>query len=246
MAKSAIVTGGARGIGRCLVLKLAEMGYDVTTNYTSDSSGAKVESLAAEVQERFGRTVVGVKADVSSPDDCAKTVETAVEQFGDTIDVLVNNAGVDGKPFMESDPDGYAHTIGVDLLGTMHMCHFALPHMLDSDTCIVNLSSVAIFVSNPGGAADYIAAKAGIVGFTRALASDCARRGVRVNVIAPGFIKTEILNGYDDETLAGWEESIPLGKMGDVQDIATTLEFLIENPFMTGQLISPNGGQVMH
>ena len=67
-----------------------------------------------------------------------------------------------------------------------------------------------------------------------------------MNVIAPGFIKTEILNGYDDETLAGWEESIPLGKMGDVQDIATTLEFLIENPFMTGQLISPNGGQVMH
>lgn len=247
MSKSAIVTGGVRGIGRGLVLKLAEMGYDVTTNYVSESSAAKAAELVAEVEEKYGRKVLAVQADVGTFEGCEATVNAAVAEFGDVIDVLVNNAGIiNGKPFMESEPALFQKIINVDLLGTMNMSWLAIPHMIDHDASIINLSSVGMFCKNEGGDADYCAAKAGVVGFTRGIASDLGKKGVRVNAIAPGFIKTEILDGMDPEALAGWCTSIPMGRMGEVSDIAIAMEFLINSPFMTGQLINPNGGQVMY
>ena len=245
MGKTAIVTGAARGLGNAMALKLGEMGYDLVINYRSESSKPISESLAKEIMTAHGVEVLIVRADVGKYEDCETLVKSAVERFGSKIDVLVNNAGITNNcSFLDITKEQYTNLVEINLLGLMHMCHLSLPHMVDQDSCIINIASIGgiIGVSNQ---ADYCATKSGVIGFSRALAVEFARRKLRVNVIAPGMIMTDMLRSVNQNELNALAAHIPQGYIGDVSDIAGCMEYLINAPYVTGQTISPNGGFVM-
>lgn len=245
MNKTAIITGSSRGIGRAMALKLGEMGYNVVVNYVSESSKSLAEELSEELKTKYGVESLIVRADVSKYSECEKLINAAVEKFSDTIDVLVNNAGItNNSNFIDITEDQYTRVIETNLLSLMHMCHLALPYMVDKNTVIVNTSSVGGLVGVVNQA-DYCAAKSGVIGLTRALALEFASRGVRVNAIAPGMIMSDMLRGVNQDELNALAATIPMGKIGDVSDIAGCLEYLVKAPYMTGQVVSPNGGFVM-
>jgi len=246
MNKTAIITGGSRGIGRAMALKLGEMGYNVVINYRSESSKALSDNLANEITEKYGVKTLVVRADVSKYEDCEALVKATVETFGDRIDALVNNAGITNNcNFIDITKEQYTAVIETNLMSLLHMSHLALPYMVDHDSNIVNISSVGglIGVINQ---ADYCAAKSGVIGLSRALAMEFASRKVRVNVIAPGMIMTDMLRGVNQDELKALAALIPQGYIGDVSDIAGCLEYILKAPYVTGQTISPNGGFVMH
>ncbi len=246
MKKTAIVTGGSRGIGEAIVYRLAKMGYRIAFNYHSDHSAALAEKICKEVSRKNQTEVIAVQGDVGKYSDCKELIRAAVGRFGDTIDVLVNNSGItNGKSYLSITVEEYERLISTNLLGVMHMCHLALPHMIGHDACMINMSSVNGLTPSINQA-DYCAAKAGIIGFTRALALEYADRGLRVNAIAPGLIKTDMLSCVDQEELKAAASTIPLGRIGDTSDIAGCVEYIINAPYLTGQTISPNGGFVMH
>ena len=249
MSKVAIITGGSRGIGEAMALKLGECGYNVVINYRSDSSKELSEKLADKIKNDFKVDILVVKADVSKYEDCEKLVKAAVDKFGDKIDVLVNNAGITNNcNFVDIKKEQYENVINTNLLSFLHMTHLTLPYMVnhsskDSQCCIVNTSSIGglIGVINQ---ADYCASKAGIIGFTRALALEFAGKGIRVNAIAPGMIMTDMLRGVNQDELKALAATIPQGYIGDVSDIAGALGYILNAPYLTGQVISPNGGIV--
>jgi len=245
MSKTAIITGGSRGIGSAMTLKLGEMGYNVVINYRSDSSKSLSDDLAKEIAERYGTETLVVHADVSKYDDCENLVKLAAEKFGGKIDVLVNNAGITNNcNFIDITKEQYTNVIETNLLSFLHMCHLSLPYMVDHDSCIINTSSIGglIGVANQ---ADYCASKSGILGLTRALALEFAGRKVRVNAIAPGMIMTDMLRGVNQDELNALSATIPQGYIGDTSDIANCMEYIIKASYLTGQTISPNGGIVM-
>jgi 3-oxoacyl-[acyl-carrier protein] reductase len=245
MAKTAIITGGSRGIGNALTRKLGEMGYNVVINYRSESSKALADHLAKELENTYGVKTLVVRADVSKYEDCEALVKGAVDTFGEKIDVLVNNAGITNNcNFIDITKEQYTNVIATNLLSMMHMCHLALPYMVDHESNIINISSVGglMGVINQ---ADYCASKSGVIGLTRALALEFAARKVRVNAIAPGMIMTDMLEGVNQDELKALAATIPQGYIGDVSDIASCMEYLLNAPYMTGQTISPNGGLVM-
>ena len=249
MSKVAIITGGSRGIGEAMALKLGECGYNVVINYRSDSSKDLSEKLADKIKNNYKVDTLVVKADVSKYEDCEKLVKAAVDKFGDKIDVLVNNAGITNNcNFVDIKKEQYENVINTNLLSFLHMTHLTLPYMVnhaskDSQCCIVNTSSIGglIGVINQ---ADYCASKAGIIGFTRALALEFAGKGIRVNAIAPGMIMTDMLRGVNQDELKALAATIPQGYIGDVSDIAGALGYILNAPYLTGQVISPNGGIV--
>jgi 3-oxoacyl-[acyl-carrier protein] reductase len=245
MAKTAIITGGSRGIGRAMVLKLGEMGYNVVINYRSASSKGLSDDLAKELNEQYGVEALVVRADVSKYEDCEALVKAAVDKFGSTIDVLVNNAGItNNSNFIDITKEQYTAVIDTNLMSLLHMCHLTLPYLVDHDSCIINVSSIGglIGVVNQ---ADYCAAKSGVLGLTRALALEFAGRKVRVNAIAPGMIMSDMLRGVNQEELNALASTIPQGFIGDVADIAGCMEYIVKAGYLTGQFISPNGGIVM-
>ncbi|HCA34630.1 MAG TPA: short-chain dehydrogenase [Lachnospiraceae bacterium] len=246
MAKTAIITGGSRGIGKALSEKLGELGYNVVINYRSDSSKAKAEDVAKELEEKYGVQTLVVKADVSEYEGCKTLVDAAVEKFGDKIDALVNNAGItNNSNWIDIKPEAYERVIKTNLMSALHMTHLVLPYMVnhsskDNQCNIVNTSSVGgmIGVINQ---ADYCASKSGLIGLTRALALEFAGRGVRVNAIAPGMIMTDMLRGVNQDELNALAATIPQGYIGDVSDIAGALGYILTAPYLDGQTISPNG-----
>ena len=242
MAKLAIVTGGSRGLGRAMVLRLGEMGYNVVMNYVSDSSGKECEKNLEELK-KMGVDGAYVQADASSYEGCEKVVNTAVEKFGKKIDVLINNAGVSNNAeFYKQDHKDYEWLVGVNLLSVMHMTRLVLPYMVESNEGnVINISSIGglMGVANQ---ADYCATKAGIIGFTRALAVEYAAKNIRVNSICPGMIDTDILKGVNQDELNALAATIPLGKIGDPDCIAGSMQYLIENDYTTGVYLTPNGG----
>ncbi len=245
MAKTAIITGGSRGLGAAMSEKLGEMGYNVVINYRSDSSKKLTEELCSNLKEKYGVDSLVVKADVSKYENCQTLVNAAVNKFGDKIDVLVNNAGITNNcNFIDITPEQYTNVINTNLMSLLHMCHLALPYMVDHDSCIINNSSIGglIGVVNQ---ADYCAAKAGVIGLTRALAMEFASRKVRVNAIAPGMIMTDMLRGVNQDELKALASTIPQGYIGEPSDIAGAMQYIITAPYLTGQTISPNGGIVM-
>lgn len=245
MSKTAIITGGSRGIGNAMVQKLGEMGYNVVINYRSESSKSIADDLAKEISDKFDVDTLVVQADVSKYEDCGKLVKAAIEKFGDKIDVLINNAGITNNcNFIDITKEQYTAVIDTNLMSLLHMCHLTLPYMVDHESCIINTSSIGgmIGVVNQ---ADYCAAKSGVLGLTRALALEYAGRQVRVNAIAPGMIMSDMLRGVNQDELNALAGTIPQGRIGDVSDIAGCMEYLINAPYVTGQTISPNGGIVM-
>jgi 3-oxoacyl-[acyl-carrier protein] reductase len=250
MAKTAIITGGSRGIGKAMALKLGELGYDVVINYVSDSSKAKSEEIADQLKKEYGVDSLVVRADVSKYEDCEALVKAAVDRFGENIDVLVNNAGITNNcNWIDIKREQYENVINTNLMSFLHMTHLVLPHMVnhsskDNQCCIVNTSSVG-GLTGVINQADYCASKSGIIGFTRAIALEFAARGIRANAIAPGMIMTDMLRGVNQDELNALAATIPQGFIGDVSDIAGALEYILTAPYVTGQVISPNGGFVL-
>ncbi len=244
--KNAIVTGSSRGIGRAIALRLGKMGYNVIVNYAKDSSKAKAEEVVVQLREK-GVGAIAVQADVGEFADCERLVKEAISFFGERIDALVNNAGISfNKPYADTSWDEIVSTVKVNLLGEMGMCKAALPYLVDHEetACIVNVGSVASLIpvvdSTP-----YCASKSGVLGLSRGLASELAPRNVRVNTICPGIIQTDILGPVSEETVQAFAAGVPLGRIGNVEDIAGAAEYLLTAPYVTGQVITPNGGVVM-
>ncbi len=239
----AIVTGGSRGLGKAMCLQLASEGYNVVVNYVSDGSKAKTDELVKKMETEYGVKGLGVQADVSDYAQCQKLVQEAVAAFGENIAVLVNNAGIAvGKSFLEVTPDEYQRLININLTSVLHCTHVVVPYMVKQNYgAIVSTSSVGglMGVANQ---VDYSAAKAGVIGFTKAMAKEFGPHNITVNAIAPGMIWTDMLKGSSQEAVEGLKQVTPLGIIGEPQDIADCLSYIINAKFLTGQTISPNGG----
>ena len=245
--KNALITGGSRGIGEAMVLKLGEMGYNVLINYVSDKSKILTDELINKLKNQYKVKGYGFKADVSKYEDCKKLVDEAVRLFSGKIDVLVNNAGIASSnvPFTEIKYEEYMKVINTNFFGTFHMCHLVIPHMLkEKKGCIVNSSSIG-GIMGVAGQTDYCASKAAILGMTRALAMEYGKQNIRINSICAGMIWTDLLKQVKKDKVEALEKNIPLGYIGKVEDVVSCMELLIKNQYMTGQYISPNGGLFM-
>lgn len=239
MNKTALITGGTGGIGQALCREFAENGYHVIINYAH--ADQKARALAAKTGGELAKFDVG---DVSA-------VQTAVEkitaEYG-RIDVLINNAGVSEIGLFTHIPqEKYTQIMQTDLIGTMNCTRAVLPSMISRKSGnIINISSMW----GQCGAScevDYSAAKAGVIGFTKALAKEVAPSGIRVNCIAPGFIMTEMNARFTPDELEGIREEIPLGIFGEPRHIADCAAFLASgrSEYITGQVIAVNGGMVI-
>jgi 3-oxoacyl-[acyl-carrier protein] reductase len=230
--KTALVTGGSRGIGRAIALELARAGADVTLSYRSGKDEA--EQVASEAGGR------AVAADVSD----AEQAKALVDAAGD-LDILVNNAGVtrDGLLARMSDED-WRVVIETNLSGTFHTCRAAARGMMKRRSgAIVNVSSIVGVHGNPGQT-NYSASKAGIIGFTKALARELGNRGVRANVVAPGYIDTRLTQVIADELKELMLGNTPLGRFGQPEDVAGAVRFLCSDAasFITGEVLLVDGG----
>ena len=248
--KTAIITGGSRGIGEAMVLKLGELGFNVVINYRSDSSKTLSEELAKKIEKNYGVQTLIVKADVGKYENCEEIIKQAVNKFGDKIHLLINNAGIaHDYNWIDIKREQYENLINTNLMSFLHMTHLVLPYMINHSSkenqCnIINISSVA-GMTGVINQADYCASKSGIIGLSRALALEFGGRGVRVNVIAPGTIMTDMLRSVNQEQLKSIINFVPQGYIGDVSDISGAMEYIIKANYLTGQVISPNGGFVL-
>ena len=235
MKGTVLVTGGAGGIGEAICRRLSADGYFVWVGYSR--SAEKAESIAQEI----GGKAVGF--DVAD----AEAVKKAVAEMG-RIDVLINNAGISEIDLFTSIPQAKADRIlAVDLAGTMNCSRAVLPDMIRRKSgCIVNISSMWGQVG-ASCEVDYSAAKAGIIGFTKALAKEVAPSGIRVNCIAPGFIMTEMNSRFTAEELEDIRSEIPLGIFGEPRHVADAAAFLVSESaeYITGQVLAVNGGMVI-
>jgi 3-oxoacyl-[acyl-carrier protein] reductase len=230
--RTALVTGGSRGIGRAIALELGRAGASVIVGYRSGKDEA--EGIAAEVGGR------AVQADVADPDAARALVEDA----GD-LDILVNNAGLtrDGLLARMSDED-WRLVIDTNLASVFFMCRAAARGMMKRRAgAIVNVSSI-VGVRGNWGQTNYAASKAGIIGFTKSLAKELGSRNVRVNVVAPGYVRTQLTDALPEEATATMLESTPLGRLGEPEDVASTVRFLCsdEASFITGEVVLVDGG----
>ncbi|HVD24493.1 MAG TPA: 3-oxoacyl-[acyl-carrier-protein] reductase [Gaiellaceae bacterium] len=230
--RTALVTGGSRGIGRAIAAGLAEAGATVVIGYRSGADEA------AEVADGVGGRAV--QADVSDPEEAKRLVEEA----GD-VDVLVNNAGVtrDGLLARMSDED-WKTVLDTNLGGTFNTSRAVIRGMMKRRSgSIVNVSSIVGVHGNPGQT-NYSASKAGIIGFTKALARELGSRGVRANVVAPGYISTRLTNDLPEELQQAMLASTPLGRFGDPEDVAGAVRFLASDAaaFVTGEVLLVDGG----
>ena len=236
--KKAIVTGGSRGIGRAIALELAKRGANVGINYVSNE--AKARETLAEI-ERFGVKGILLKGDVSRIEDVKNFVKKFVEEFK-KVDILINNAGILSKNinFLDVSEEEWDRVIDVNLKGTFLVTKEALPFIPDGGK-IINMSSIAGKMGGTVGA-HYAASKAGVIGFTFALASELAKRKITVNAIAPGPVDTELISQETKERLS---RVTPLGRIATPEEIAKTAIFLIENDFVDGEVIDVNGARYM-
>jgi len=242
--KTAIVTGGSRGIGRSIALKLAEKGANVVVNYTNNAS--KAQEVVDEVK-KMGVEALALKADVSSEDDVKALVKEVSKHF-DTIDILVNNAGItrDTLVIRMKDED-WDKVMDINLKGTYLMYEADWKKMMKQRSGkIVNITSVVGIMGN-AGQANYAASKAGVIGFTKSIAKEFAPRGINVNAVAPGFIQTDMTDKLPEEVKENYAASIPLGRLGSPEDVANIVAFLCseEADYLTGQVINVDGGMVM-
>jgi 3-oxoacyl-[acyl-carrier protein] reductase len=241
----ALVTGGSRGIGQATALAFAEEGADIAFCHFNDE--AQAEATANEIRE-LGRRVLHLSADVADPAATRDFARRATDTLG-APDILFNNAGMNvRKPFEDYTEEEFDRLIGVHLKGMFFMAQAVYPGMVARGRgCIINVASQMGLKGGPN-AVPYCAAKAGIIGLTRALAWEAAPKGVRVNAIAPGPIDTGLVRQNSEEWQAAFRARLPVGRFGRAEEIAATALLLAgpQGGFYVGACLSPNGGDIMY
>ncbi len=241
MTKVALVTGGTRGIGKAISNKLKDDGYIVIANYSSN------EDAALEFEKETG--IKTAKWNVSDFKACQEGVNKIIEELKSPISVLINNAGIsrDGM-FHKLDLENWYEVVNINLNSCYNMCKTVISTMREQNYGrIINISSINALAGNIG-VTNYSAAKAGLLGFTRALAKESASKGITVNAVAPGYVDTELLSHLSEKVIEELTSQIPVKRLGKPEEIARVVSFLAspDSSFITGETISINGGHYMH
>ncbi len=244
----AIVTAAAgAGIGQAITRRLAAEGAQVVI---SDAHAKRPLDLAQELSQEYGREFIGLQVDATNKEQVDKLVQMAADKYG-RIDILVNNAGINKlEPAWEMSAETWDFVIRTNLYSTFYNTRAVLPHMVTQKSGkIVSLASVAGWIGSSDGEAHYCAAKAAVMGYTRAVAAEVGKHGIRINAIAPGLIYNEFLRRiYPDAMFRSAEKRTPLGRVGQPQDIANLALFLVsdESSFITGEVMCCSGGLYEH
>ena len=242
--KTAIVTGGSRGIGRAIAIELAARGASVLVNY--NTNGVAAEEVVLKIVNAGGKAAA-LPGDVAKVADAQALIKAAIEKFGG-LDILVNNAGITRDMLiMMMSEESWDAVIDTNLKGSFNCSKAAVRHMMKSRSGrIINITSVSGQIGN-AGQTNYSASKAGLIGFTKALAREVAGRNITVNAIAAGYVDTEIWAGVPAEMRDAFVKMIPLGRKGTPEEIAYAVAFLAseEAAYITGQVLAVDGGMAM-
>jgi 3-oxoacyl-[acyl-carrier protein] reductase len=242
--KFAIITGGTRGIGRATAEMIAQQGADILI---AARSIEQAQAAALEIAETTGRQVIPFAVDVSRPESAKAMVDTAIATFG-RVDILVNNAGVTRDTLiMRMEEADWDYVLDINLKGTFNCSKAVVRQMLRQRYGrIINVSSVAGLMGN-AGQTNYSASKAGVIGFSKALARELASRQITVNVVAPGFVPTALTNDLPEELKTETLKLIPLGRWGTPEEVANAIVFLASDQagYITGQVLAIDGGMAM-
>jgi acetoacetyl-CoA reductase len=237
--KTVLVTGGSRGIGAAISLELGNANFNVVVNYNRNSEEATkiVNQIIAS-----GGNAIAIQSNIANKNECEILFEKISAHFG-PIDVLINNAGITrDKSFRKMQLSEWNEVIDTNLSSVFNTCQLAIPHMIEQKFGrIINISSV-IGQTGGFGQTNYAAAKAGLIGFSKSLALETAKHGVTVNCICPGFINTEMVAEMPTQVLDSIKSKIPAAKLGETNDIAKGVSYLIEAAYVTGQCLNINGG----
>ncbi|MGG3560131.1 3-oxoacyl-[acyl-carrier-protein] reductase [Neobacillus rhizosphaerae] len=242
--KAALVTGASRGIGREIALELARQGANVAVNFSG--SEAKANEVVDEIKA-LGRDAVAIKCDVSNTEEVTEMVKSTIDRFG-KLDILINNAGITrDNLLMRMKEQEWDDVINTNLKGVF-LCTKAVTRQMMKQRVgrIINIASVVGVSGNPGQA-NYVAAKAGVIGLTKTTAKELASRNITVNAVAPGFITTDMTDKLSEEVKAEMLKQIPLARLGEAKDIAKITAFIAsdDSSYITGQTFHVNGGMVM-
>ncbi|MFK3959328.1 3-oxoacyl-[acyl-carrier-protein] reductase [Pseudalkalibacillus hwajinpoensis] len=242
--KTALVTGASRGIGRAIALELAKEGMNIAVNYAG--SEAKANSVVDEIKAAGGNAIA-IKANVASMEEVQGMIKEVVSTFG-SLEVLVNNAGITrDNLIMRMKEEEWDSVIDTNLKGVFNCTKSVTRQMMKQRYGrIVNVASV-VGVAGNAGQANYVAAKAGVIGLTKTTAKELASRNITVNALAPGFIETDMTDELSDEVKSGMKGQIPLGRLGAAKDIAKATKFLVSDDanYITGQTLHIDGGMIM-
>ncbi|SHF87395.1 3-oxoacyl-[acyl-carrier-protein] reductase [Fodinibius roseus] len=242
--KTALVTGGSRGIGRFIAVTLADLGADVTITYVSSADAAN--EVKAEIESK-GRRAKAIQADAVSYEKAERVISEITADW-EKLDILVNNAGITrDNLILRMNEEQWDEVIDTNLKSVFNYSKAAAkPMMRNRGGSIINISSV-VGLSGNAGQSNYAASKAGIIGFTKSYAKELASRSIRANVVAPGYITTEMTGELDDNILEGIKEETPLGRPGEAEEVAHTVAFLASDlsSYITGEIIRVDGGLAM-
>ncbi len=242
--KVALITGGSRGIGRAIAEKLASLGASVVVNYHTNEAAA---NEVVETIRQAGGQAMAVQGDVRNAEDARRIVKATLDEFG-RLDILVNNAGTTRDNLLAlMKEDDWDLVLDTNLKGAYHVTKAAIrPMMKQRNGRIINITSVAGVAGNPGQA-NYSAAKAGLIGFTRSVAKELGPRNITVNAVAPGYVPTDLTANLPEDLIQRAVELTPLGRLGTVEDVANVVAFLAsdEAGFITGQVLRVDGGMVI-
>lgn len=245
--KTALVTGAARGIGAAIAKRLAQDGCNVAINCRNEKTRDEVGLAVAQTCRDFGVEVECFVADVSDHEQCSRMINDIRDRFG-RLDIAVNNAGITADGLLvRMKEEQYDRVIAVNQKGTFHIMKFAGAAMMRQRSGrIINISSVAGLYGNPGQI-NYSASKAAVVGMTMSAAKELGSRGITVNAVAPGFIRSDMTDVLDEDYKKKVLDLIALGRFGEVEDIADTVSFLASDAarYITGQVIVVDGGMMM-
>lgn len=242
--KTALVTGGSRGIGKAIALKLADYGADVAVTYARSADAA--EKVKQEIEAK-GRRGLAIQADAVKFEKAEAVIQQIVSQW-EKLDILVNNAGITrDNLILRMSEEQWDEVIDTNLKSIFNYCKAAAkPMMRNRGGSIINISSV-VGLSGNAGQSNYAASKAGILGFTKSYAKELASRNIRSNVVAPGYITTEMTDELDEKILQSIQDETPLGRPGDADEVAESVAFLASDlsSYITGEVLRVDGGMAM-